>query len=130
MKLPSSEETAAMSEEAVSVLANANLQRYEVSNFAREGCESRHNKNYWNGVQYIGVGPGAHGRFYTQDSKWRESRIQTLDPLLWQQTVAKNGHATQLRRTQSQLDILQELVATSLRTVKGVRQSRYTIDLI
>jgi coproporphyrinogen III oxidase-like Fe-S oxidoreductase len=119
-----------MYEEAVSVLANANLQRYEVSNFAREGCESRHNTNYWNGVQYIGVGPGAHGRFYTKDSKWRESRIQTLDPLLWQQIVAKNGHATQVRRRQSQLDILQELIATSLRTVKGVRQSRYTIDLI
>lgn len=36
------------------------FEHYEISNFALPGCRSRHNSSYWQGVPYIGVGPGAH----------------------------------------------------------------------
>jgi len=42
-------------------LGAAGLQRYEVSNFARPGHESRHNRLYWTGRPYMGLGPAAHG---------------------------------------------------------------------
>ncbi len=42
-------------------LADADLRRYEVSNFARRGHESRHNMAYWIGASYLAVGVGAHG---------------------------------------------------------------------
>lgn len=42
-------------------LAALGVIRYEVSNFARPGFESRHNTNYWEGGGYLGLGPGAHG---------------------------------------------------------------------
>ena len=46
---------------AVAVLAEAGLQRYEVSNYARPGSESRHNLAYWQGAAYLAAGCGAHG---------------------------------------------------------------------
>lgn len=46
---------------ASELLAAAGLPRYEVANYARPGCESRHNTAYWTGAEYLGVGPAAHG---------------------------------------------------------------------
>src|SRR5690606_13268321 len=46
--------------EAVARLTEAGFLHYEVSNFARPGRESRHNRAYWEGVPYLGLGPGAH----------------------------------------------------------------------
>ncbi len=44
------------------VLTTAGFEAYEVSNHARPGAEARHNLVYWRGEDYVGVGPGAHGR--------------------------------------------------------------------
>lgn len=41
-------------------LHQAGYEHYEISNFAKPGVYSRHNSNYWRGVKYLGVGPGAH----------------------------------------------------------------------
>ena len=42
--------------------------RYEISNFARQGCESRHNLGYWRNVPYLGIGAAAHG--YVDGVRW------------------------------------------------------------
>ena len=42
------------------LLAGAGFDHYEVSNFAKPDCESRHNRAYWDGREYLGVGPAAH----------------------------------------------------------------------
>ncbi|MBN2798104.1 MAG: coproporphyrinogen III oxidase family protein [Deltaproteobacteria bacterium] len=51
----------------VSTLQEAGLRRYEVSNFARDGHRSRHNRLYWRDRPYMGLGPGAHG--YAPDGR-------------------------------------------------------------
>jgi oxygen-independent coproporphyrinogen-3 oxidase len=52
--------TAAMFEEAHAALGAAGYEHYEVSAYARAGRRSRHNSSYWRGVEYLGLGNGAH----------------------------------------------------------------------
>ena len=125
LKLPDKNLTASMYQTAVKLLNAFNLERYEVANFATEGTEAIHNSSYWDGSQYIGIGPGAHSRFYVRDHNSREARIQCLEPKLWQQMVEGTGHGTKVSRSQSHLEILSELLVTSLRTKTGTRQERY-----
>ena len=47
----------------IALLQNAGLARYEVSAFARQGLHCRHNQNYWEFGDYIGIGAGAHGKY-------------------------------------------------------------------
>jgi oxygen-independent coproporphyrinogen-3 oxidase len=64
----------------------AGLPRYEVSNHARPGAESRHNLTYWRMDDYAGVGPGAHGR---RDGMATQRHRK---PENWLGAVARNGH--------------------------------------
>jgi len=59
---------AEMFEMTQEILESTGLQAYEISNHARPGEESRHNLAYWHYDDYIGIGPGAHGR-YVLDNK-------------------------------------------------------------
>lgn len=54
--------SAALYEATQAVLAAEGFDAYEVSNHARPGAEARHNLVYWRGEDYVGAGPGAHGR--------------------------------------------------------------------
>lgn len=61
--LPTEDDTADMYDFAVEFLAQKSYCRYEISNFAKQGYECRHNLNYWNRGNYLGVGLSAHGFF-------------------------------------------------------------------
>jgi oxygen-independent coproporphyrinogen-3 oxidase len=62
LHLPEDDDATAMYVETEAICAAAGLYRYEISNYARPGHESRHNIAYWRYADYAGVGPGAHGR--------------------------------------------------------------------
>ena len=65
-----------------SITAAAGLPAYEISNHARPGSESRHNLSYWRYDDYIGIGPGAHGRrlnIATQRHKKPENFLSAID---------------------------------------------------
>ncbi len=55
-------------------LAEAGLERYEVSAFAKPGDRARHNLNYWTFGDYIGIGAGAHGKLSLPDRIFRQVR--------------------------------------------------------
>jgi oxygen-independent coproporphyrinogen-3 oxidase len=76
--LPSDETMARFYEIAVDHLAGAGLRRYEISNFARPGCESRHNLKYWRLEPYLGFGVDAH----SFDGARRWSNPDTLEDYL------------------------------------------------
>jgi oxygen-independent coproporphyrinogen-3 oxidase len=54
---------------AVDHLRAAGFEHYEVSNFAMPGSESRHNRAYWTGAPYLGLGPGAHS-YFPPERRW------------------------------------------------------------
>ncbi len=61
--LPEEETDRAMYAYTKERLAEAGYERYEISNYAKPGCESRHNSSYWTGREYLGVGLGASSLF-------------------------------------------------------------------
>ena len=113
---------AEMYEVTQQVLGGAGLAAYEVSNHARPGAESRHNLTYWRGGDYVGVGPGAHGRLTLAGRHWATHQIHY--PARWLETAAARGEATAKRRELTGLDRAEELVMTGLRLTNGLAAAR------
>nr|XP_004655633.2 radical S-adenosyl methionine domain-containing protein 1, mitochondrial [Jaculus jaculus] len=124
---PDPELAAEMYQEGRTVLREAGFRQYEVSNFARNGALSTHNWTYWQCGQYLGIGPGAHGRFAPQGpgSHAREARIQTLEPDNWMKEVMLFGHGTRKRTSLGNLELLEEVLAMGLRTDVGVTHQHW-----
>ncbi|XP_007940360.1 radical S-adenosyl methionine domain-containing protein 1, mitochondrial [Orycteropus afer afer] len=124
---PDPELAAEMYQKGQVVLRDAGFHQYEVSNFARNGALSTHNWNYWQCGQYLGIGPGAHGRFLPQGAggQTREARIQTLEPDNWMQEVKLFGHGTRKRVPLGQLELLEEVLAMGLRTDVGITHQHW-----
>lgn len=98
------------------------LPMYEVSNHARPGAESRHNMIYWTGGDYVGIGPGAHGRI-TSDGT-RHATESALMPKDWLQRVAA-GSGECDRRALTALEQAEEYLMMGLRVKKGIDVERY-----
>src|SRR3546814_7573364 len=80
--LPDDDTSAAMQDAVEARLESAGLQRYEVSAYARRGARCRHNLNYWEFGDYLGLGPGAHGKLSFHDRIVREARLRNPDTWL------------------------------------------------
>ncbi|OYX66580.1 MAG: coproporphyrinogen III oxidase [Sphingomonadales bacterium 32-64-17] len=92
----------------------AGLPAYEISNHARPGEESRHNRTYWRYHDYAGIGPGAHGRrggFATTRHKKPEN---------WLAAVERNGHGTQEERELGVSEQASEALLMGLRLAEGI----------
>lgn len=94
-------------------LASFGLEQYEISNFAKPGKEAIHNSNYWRGVNYIGIGPSAHG-FDGFKRYWNvANNIKYINSLIEKQLP-------QEEELLAPKDHFNELVMTGLRTKWGV----------
>jgi len=120
------EEQATLFDWTASRLERAGLPAYEISNHARPGEESRHNLTYWRYGDYIGVGPGAHGRL-TLDGKKLATR-QHRAPEAWLESVEREGHATRQRNEVATAARLQEMVMMGLRLAEGIPAARFVAE--
>ena len=91
---------------------------YEVSNFARPGQESRHNLAYWRGWDYVGVGPGAHGRLWQAEG--RMATETALKPADYIAAVSRSGHGMTHQDVLSSEDAAVEYVMMGLRISEGL----------
>ena len=100
----------------------AGFQTYEVSNHARAGAESRHNKVYWRYGDYAGIGPGAHGRLTLNGQRVATEAFS--NPGQWLDRVERN--ATEKDRTPlSRADQASEFLMMGLRLSEGIDPARY-----
>lgn len=100
----------------------AGLTNYEVSNYARSGAEGRHNLIYWRYGDYIGIGPGAHGRLTLGGKRYAVASVR--QPEAWLQAVAQ-GCGELSRKTLSASEQADEMMLMGLRLREGVDVARW-----
>ncbi len=115
--IPDEDTTAEMLDLIEAKTAEKGFEHYEVSAYAKKGCQCRHNLNYWTFGDYLGVGPGAHGKL-TIDGKILRT-ISFRDPSRWL-AEAKNGSGLSSENYVASKDIPFEFMLNALRLKKGV----------
>lgn len=105
----------------IEMLTAAGYEHYEISNFAKPGCHSRHNSNYWKGVSYLGIGPSAHS-FNQETRQWNiANNVKYIETITDNRIPAE----TELLSTS---DRFNEYIMTTLRTAWGVDLNKIESD--
>lgn len=114
LQQPPPDTSLAMLNEAVEVLEQAGLARYEISAFARGNCISRHNSGYWTGRPFLGFGPSAF-------SYWEGSRFRNVAHLnKYAKALEAGEDPADFKETLPPIEQLKEHLAIGLRLLGGV----------
>jgi len=100
-----------------------NMPAYEISNHAKAGAEARHNLVYWRYQEYVGVGPGAHGRIGADGERVATSTEK--HPERWLAQVEQNGHGLIEDEKLSHLEQADEMLVMGLRLAEGIDVARF-----
>jgi oxygen-independent coproporphyrinogen-3 oxidase len=103
-------------------LAAAGLPAYEISNHARPGAECRHNLAYWRYEDYLGIGPGAHGRISREGRKLATQQHRA--PEAWLAAIEDSGTAIDEMAPIAPEAAIGEMVMMGLRLVEGIPRAR------
>ena len=115
LTLPSEETAEEMYDWLTAELPARGYARYEISNFAREGFESRHNLGYWRNVPYLGIGAAAHG--YIDGVRWgNEPATEKYIRAIQTGRSVRTPEDTERTRTNA----MEEYAFLALRTVRGI----------
>ncbi|THF64915.1 oxygen-independent coproporphyrinogen III oxidase-like protein [Pseudothauera nasutitermitis] len=121
--LPDADLAADMQEAIEAELAVAGYGHYETSAFARAGQQCRHNLNYWTFGDYLGIGPGAHGKLSSHTGIVREMRHKHPEHYL---AAATQGDFVQQRHAVGSADLPFEFMMNALRLTEGVSAALFT----
>ncbi len=118
--LPDEDRAVALFEATQEICSAAGLPSYEVSNHSKPGAESRHNLIYWRGGDYVGIGPGAHGRLTIDGVRWATECPRAPDEWL----LSASPELPRIALTS--LEHAEEYVLMSLRLTEGLDMNRLT----
>jgi putative oxygen-independent coproporphyrinogen III oxidase len=125
--LPDDDLAGALYELTQERLDAAGMPGYEISNHARPGQASRHNLTYWRYGDYLGVGPGAHGRLTLNGVK--HATRQKKAPESWLAAVEESGHGTEEVTPLTIEQRFEELLMMGLRLSEGIPRARFRKEL-
>src|SRR5690606_1235228 len=122
--VPDDDTSAGMQDLIAEATSAGGWERYEVSAYARPGQRCRHNLNYWEFGDYLGIGPGAHGKLSFHDTIVRQARLK--NPASWmQKAVRRDGsHLAEDRQVQWK-ELGFEFMLNALRLKAGVERSSF-----
>jgi oxygen-independent coproporphyrinogen-3 oxidase len=121
--MPDDDHAASLFEVTQDVCARAGLPAYEISNHARPGAESRHNLTYWRYGDYVGAGPGAHGRLVVGGTP--TAFAQMKKPEAWLAGVEENSAGTAETGAVSVEDRAAEMIMMGLRLSGGLDEALF-----
>ena len=120
LALPTEDAAEEMYDWLTAALPARGYARYEISNFARQGCESRHNLGYWRNVPYLGVGAAAHG--YVDGVRWG-NEPDTEKYIL--AVSAGRSVRTPEDTERTRANAMEEYAFLALRTAKGIDEADF-----
>ena len=118
LTIPDGDAAADLFDTTQAMTQSAGLPRYEVSNHARIGQESRHNLAYWRYADYAGVGPGAHGRRLGQATERHKKPENFIS------AVERNGHGLKVESDLPAHERATEAMLMGLRLTEGIDLAR------
>jgi oxygen-independent coproporphyrinogen-3 oxidase len=121
--LPDDDRAADMYELTQDICGVAGFAGYEVSNHARSGDESIHNQIYWRYGDYVGIGPGAHGRLTLDGQRFATEAPSA--PMGWLSQVRKSGNGDLQRSALLLEEQFAEFLLMGMRLSEGVDLGRY-----
>lgn len=117
--LPDDDLSAAMQDQLIALSQAAGLQQYEISAYAKPGAHSRHNVNYWEFGDYLGIGPGAHGKLSFHDRIVRTATVRS--PQSWmEQAILRDGSHYAHHASVATNELAFEFMLNVLRLKEGV----------
>lgn len=123
--VPSPDEAAELYEVTQEICEEAGLPAYETSNHAVPGAESQHNLVYWRYGEYVGIGPGAHGRIVGANGKSRFATATERNPERWLSLAEAHNHGTITDDELSAEEQGDEFLVMGLRLHGGIDLARY-----
>jgi oxygen-independent coproporphyrinogen-3 oxidase len=123
LAVPDEDTQAALYDATQETLEARGLPAYEISNHARPGAESRHNLVYWRYGDYVGIGPGAHGRITCADPGTSIATAAHRKPEAWLgATLAGDALALAETTALSPSQRIHEMTMMGLRLTDGIRR--------
>ena len=108
-------------------LSEKGLELYEISNYARPGFRCRHNLIYWNSQDWIGIGPGAHGRFsLSKNRRWCCQNRKS--PEGWINAIQKNRNGIDIQNEDDEADFAREIILMGLRLSSGIETPNWLFE--
>jgi len=123
--VPDDDTSAAMQDRVAELAEQGGWERYEVSAYARKSGRCRHNLNYWEFGDYLGIGPGAHGKLSFHDRIIRQARLKNPKSWMEKAPLMNGSHLAEDRQVLPE-ELPFEFMLNALRLRRGVPSSSFT----